>query len=399
MSERLSAVLSGAGRRPPWTLVKAVLGLLVIYFVPFVIADYQLVLMTSAAGAAIAILGLNLLFGYTGQISVGHAAFFGIGAYGVGIVVSRYGWSYPVGMLLSMVVAFAAGLIVSVPASRLKGLYLALVTIAVGAVFPALIRRFSSFTNGDNGIFNLQWQPPGWTGLYGLPGQQIWAFWVSGVCLVVACLLMHNLVNSRVGRALRAVRDNEVAAASAGIPVATFKALSFATAGALGAFGGALATASLGVVTPAQFGLLQSIEFLVAMVIGGAATIRGSIIGGLVQAYLAYYTSQLVSGPISGVIFGGAIIVAVFIAPEGIDGLLVRCRRAVVRRLGGNRKGRPADPPDQPVASVTSDPSGADLRVGVLGRSRAQHECSARVESVFNREKNIVNKLARAWPD
>lgn len=350
----MQAVTAHAARHLPWTLVATVLGLLGVYLVPFVVADYQLVLMTGAAGAAIAILGLNLLFGFTGQISVGHAAFFGVGAYGAGVLVSRYSWPYPAAMALSMVIAFVVGLVVSVPASRLKGLYLALVTLAVGAVFPALVRRFSSFTNGDNGIFNLQWQPPEWTGLYGLQGQQTWAFWVSGVCLVVACLVVHNLVHSRVGRSLLAVRDNEVAASSAGVRVARVKALSFATAGALGAFGGALATASLGVVTPAQFGLLQSIEFLVAMVIGGVATVRGSIIGGAIQIYLVYYTSQLFSGPISGVIFGGAIIAAVFMAPDGIDGLLVRGWRAVVGGFGGGRDLPAVTPADHHAARVTS---------------------------------------------
>lgn len=252
-----------------------------------------------------------------------------------------------------MVMAFVVGLIVSIPASRLKGLYLALVTIAVGAVFPGLLRRFSSLTNGDNGVFNLQWQPPSWTGLYGLDGQQIWGFWVSGGCLVVACLVAHNLISSRVGRSLLAVRDHEVAAAATGVRVTTVKALSFAVAGALGALGGALATASIGVITPGQFGLEQSIELLVAMVIGGAATLRGSIIGGAVYVYVPYYTSQVFSGPVSGVLFGAAIIVAVFLTPNGIDGLLVRAVTSAHLVLPSPRATQPESSDIEPAATVT----------------------------------------------
>ena len=323
--------VAAARRRVPWSLTAAVLGLVIVYYLPYAVSSFQLVLLTSAAGAAIAIMGLNLLVGYTGQISVGHAAFLGLGGYGAGVLVWKYHWSYVPAIVVSVVLAFVVGLAVSAPALRLRGLYLALVTLAVGAIFPGLLRRFASLTNGDNGIFNLQWQPPAWTGLYGLEGQQIWGFWVSGGCLVIAGLLMHNLVRSRIGRSLLAVRDHEIAAAASGIRISTVKALTFAVAGALGALGGALMVASIGVITPSQFGLEQSIELLVATVVGGAATLRGSIIGGAVYVYLPYYTSQFVSGPVAGVVFGGAIIVAVFVAPDGLDGLLVRITRLAGR--------------------------------------------------------------------
>jgi branched-chain amino acid transport system permease protein len=314
-------------QRAPWSLAVAVVGLALVYYLPYVVPSFQLILLTSAAAAAIAIMGLNLLFGYTGQISVGHAAFLGLGAYGTGVLVSKYHWSYVPAMAVSVLLAFVVGLLISAPALRLRGLYLALVTLAVGVSFPGLLLRFANLTNGDLGIFNVQWQAPSFTGLYGLDGQEIWGFWLSGGCLVLAGLLVHNLLSSRVGRSLIAVRDHEVAAAAAGIRVTTVKALTFAVAGSLGALGGALTVASIGVISPSQFGLEQSIELLVAMVVGGAATLRGSIIGGAVYVYLPYYTSQLVSGPVAGVVFGAAIIVAVFVAPDGLDGLLVRLVR------------------------------------------------------------------------
>jgi branched-chain amino acid transport system permease protein len=363
--------VSNSRRRPtvlrlrqhvPWSLAVAIVGLLVVYYVPYVVSSFQLILLTSAASAAIAIMGLNLLFGYTGQISVGHAAFLGLGAYGTGVLISKYHWSYVPAILVSVALAFVVGLLISAPALRLRGLYLALVTLAVGAIFPGLVTRFASLTNGTNGIFNLQWQPPAWTRLYGLDGQQIWGFWVSGGCLVLAGLLVHNLVNSRVGRSLLAVRDHETAAAAVGIRVSTVKALTFAVAGALGALGGALIVTSIGVITPSQFGLLQSIELLVATVVGGAATLRGSIIGGAVYVYLPYYTSQVVSGPLAGVIFGVAIIVAVFVAPDGLDGLLVRLTRMRPRAPVRHPGPQPEEAPlrdangdfDQAIESATS---------------------------------------------
>jgi branched-chain amino acid transport system permease protein len=158
------------------------------------------------------------------------------------------------------------------------------------------------------------------------------------------------------------VRDHETAAAAVGIRVSTVKALTFAVAGALGALGGALIVTSIGVITPSQFGLLQSIELLVATVVGGAATLRGSIIGGAVYVYLPYYTSQVVSGPLAGVIFGVAIIVAVFVAPDGLDGLLLRITRMRPRAPASHSGLKPEAAPlldakgdiDQAIESATS---------------------------------------------
>lgn len=304
-------------------LIFSAIGLVVVYFIPFVVGGSMLALLLNAVVASIAVLGLNLLFGYCGQISIGQAAFLGIGAYVSAILVVDAGWSYPLATLVSMVAAFVVGVVVSIPALRLKGLYLALLTLAVGVVFPSVVRRLEHFTQGDRGMFGVQWRAPSWTGLVGFEGQLIWVFWVAGACLVAACLLMHNLMSSRVGRSLVAIRDNEVAAASAGIPIARTKALAFGVAGALGALAGGLTAASVGVIMPMQFGLLQSIELLVAVVVGGVASIRGSLFGGAFYVFVPYYASELASGELAGAVFALAILVAIFVAPRGIDGLLV----------------------------------------------------------------------------
>jgi len=164
------------------------------------------------------------LFGYTGQISVGHAAFLGLGGYGAGVLVWKYHWYYLPAIIVSVVLAFVVGLAISAPALRLRGLYLALVTLAVGAIFPGLLRRFADLTNGDNGIFNLQWQPrPG-------PGCMDWRAANLGIldfwrmpCHRRAAGAQHGPQPYRP--VLLAVRDHEIAAAAAGIRISTVKAL------------------------------------------------------------------------------------------------------------------------------------------------------------------------------
>ncbi len=319
---------------------------LLIYFAPYLLGSFALALLTNVLIAAIAVLGLNVLFGYTGQISIGHAAFLGIGAYTSAVLVERAGFPYPVAIGCAMAAAFLVGMVVAVPALRLKGLYLALLTLALGAVFPGVVRGLAVVTNGDLGMFGVQWRAPGWTGLYGPDGQVIWMFWVSGLCLLVCCVLIANTMASAVGRSLVAVRDNDLAAASAGISVARTKALAFAVAGALGALAGGLSAASVGVLTPGQFGLLQSIELIVAVVVGGVASVRGSVLGGVFYVVVPYYAAEFFSGAFAGVVFAVAIIVVLFFAPHGIDGLLV----SVGRRLrGSTRSSRRSD--GRPIAT------------------------------------------------
>ncbi|GAA1511715.1 branched-chain amino acid ABC transporter permease [Nocardioides humi] len=327
-------------RVPVGTVLAVVAGLAAVYFVPYVVSGSMLALMLSAVIAAIAILGLNLLFGYCGQISIGHAAFLGIGAYVSAVLVIESGWSYPVAVPVSMLVAFAVGATVSIPALRLKGLYLALLTLAVGVTFPSVVRRLEGITQGDRGMFGVQWRAPSWTGLVGFEGQIIWMFWTAGACLVLSCLVVHNIVSSRIGRSLVAIRDHEVAAASAGVPIARTKAMAFGTAGAFGALAGGLTAASVGVITPSQFGLLQSIELLVAVVVGGAASIRGSLYGGAFYVFIPYYASEVASGELAQAVFAVSILIALFVAPRGVDGLAVD----LLRRVRGRRRSRPGLP-------------------------------------------------------
>ena len=157
---------------------------------------------------AIAALGLNLLTGYNGQISIGHGAFFGVGAYTTAILVADHGWSHFATLPAAAILAFGLGVLVGLPALRIQGLYLALVTLALATVFPLVITRFTSVTGGTQGMRVPRFRAPSWTGLT----DDQWKYYVLLAFAVIAFVLVRNLVKSRVGRAIIAIRDNETAA-------------------------------------------------------------------------------------------------------------------------------------------------------------------------------------------
>ncbi|HYD11022.1 MAG TPA: branched-chain amino acid ABC transporter permease, partial [Acidimicrobiales bacterium] len=170
---------------------------------------------------ALAGLSLNLLIGFTGQISIGHSAFFGIGAYATAILLSDHGWSPGWTFPVAGAVCFAVGVLVGLPALRLKGLYLTLVTLALAQMFVPLVRKFDELTNGSRGITSLRYEQPDWAGLpAGRAGRAEWLYWVALAMLAIGYVVVRNLVKSRVGRAMIAVRDNATAAAVMGVNVA-----------------------------------------------------------------------------------------------------------------------------------------------------------------------------------
>src|SRR4051812_16213263 len=174
--------------------------------------------LTDICILALAAVSLNLLIGFTGQISIGHSAFFGVGAYTTAILMADHGWSPGWTFVVAAALCFVVGVIVGIPALRLKGLYLTLVTLALAQIFPALIRKFDAFTHGSHGINGLLYQQPSWTHLdFGRQGASEWLYWVALFLLAVSYVVSRNLVKSRVGRAMIAVRDNQTAAAVMGV--------------------------------------------------------------------------------------------------------------------------------------------------------------------------------------
>jgi branched-chain amino acid transport system permease protein len=301
-----------------------------------------------------AALSLNLLLGFTGQISLGHSAFFGVGAYTTAIFVTRWGWSPLKTLPIAFVVAFVVGALVSLPALRIKGVYLALVTLTLGVVFPQFIKwpKIAWLTGGSRGLVdtgfkfdknNRTFEIFGWNPWGNLRGENVkpFYFWIAVMIVVIIYVICRGLVKSRVGRSLIAIRDNNTAAAVMGVNLALTKGMVFGLSAAMCALPGCL-TAMKGTVTPdsALLTVAGSITFLIVMVIGGAGSLWGPIIGAIVFQFITEKTSNWIEPdeipgifrPIfswsktapSGGIFALSLIALMFVAPLGLAGLWKR---------------------------------------------------------------------------
>jgi branched-chain amino acid transport system permease protein len=328
-----------------WGLTAAVI--VVLALIPQSFEAFQVNQYSDAITLAIAALGLNLLTGYSGQISVGHGAFFGVGAYTTAILVADHGWPYLATTAAAAVIAFLVGILIGLPALRIKGLYLALVTLALAVVFPQVIKRFTDVTGGTQGKQVGRFRAPDWTGL----AQDQFIFYLFLAFALVAWLLVYNLVRSRVGRALVSVRDNEIGAEVLGVNVALYKVVTFGLSAMLAGMAGSLSVYKSGFVNSGEYSIVLSILILVAVVIGGVATIAGPAIGAYLVTFLPEWTKGY-NDQLSPVIFGAVLILLMMVAPGGIMGLLRQIRAWVARQIG-NRGDR--SPPD-PAAALVSEP-------------------------------------------
>jgi branched-chain amino acid transport system permease protein len=322
----------------------ALLVVLAVVLLPETVGAFRLDQVTNALIIAIAVVGLNLLSGFGGQISLGHAAFFGIGAYSVGILTTRSDTPFVVALLGGMVLCFVVGVLVGLPALRLHGMYLALVTLAVGVLFPSLVRRFSDLTGGSAGLFGITFDPPPSLGYFaGRAGDTLWLYWVTVVAVGLSCLLVRNLMRSRVGRAVVSLRDNETVAVVMGVDRAMTRTVLFGLSGAIAGLAGGLFAAKSGIITPDGFSLVFTIHLLVGMVLGGRASFWGPILGGFAVYFIPVWTSDVGGGPIAGVLFGAVVIAMVFLLPTGLAGAL---RRLTGRLLVIRPRPEPAVPDD-----------------------------------------------------
>ncbi len=298
---------------------------------PYVVQTFQLSQITSVLILATAIVGLNLLSGFGGQISLGHAAFFGLGAYTAGVLSTKYGWALPLTFVAGMLLCFVVGVLVGVPALRLQGMYLALVTLAIGVIFPNVVRRFESFTGGSTGLIGVAYPPPAIPYFAGKAGATVWLYWLSVVALGLSCLVVWNIMRSRVGRGIVALRDNESAAIVMGVNRALVRTVLFGVSAAIAGLAGGLFAVKSGVLVPDSFSLLLTIELLVAMILGGSASFWGPLFGAAIIYYVPVWTADIGGGPIAGVMFGTVVIVMVFVLPSGIAGGLKQLAKRFVR--------------------------------------------------------------------
>jgi branched-chain amino acid transport system permease protein len=281
---------------------------LVVAFLPRFISSYHALEWARVGSYFIALLGLNVLTGYSGQISLGHGAFMAIGGYTSAILIAHHGvrdvWTIP----LAGLVAGGVGLAFGLPALRLRGLYLALGTFAVAVAFPALVQKYDHFTGGSAGLV-LTLHPNDW--LYYLT----WA--IGGAGLVLGWLVLAT----PVGRSFRALRDSEVAAVSSGISPALYKTLAFGISSFYAGIAGALVAISGAYVTPQTFPITLSLFLVVGMAVGGIGSLPGSVVGAILIQFLPSFTSNI-SAQAPQVIEGAILVGVMIILPGGVAGLL-----------------------------------------------------------------------------
>lgn len=267
-----------------------------------------------AGVAVIVALGVNLLTGFTGQVSLAHGAFYGIGAYTAVLLELKLGVPFVMALPAGGLLAAAVGLAVSVPAFRLSGHYLALATLGFNQVVQLVMIHWESLTNGPIGL-----RVPGFRHLGGLSAVQTSAL-IIVVCALVLYWVADNIVHSRTGRALVAIRESEIASSAAGIHLARYKAVAFAVSAFFAGIGGGLIAQHTLFVSPDYFGFLESVLFIIMIVVGGLGSTVGSVLGAVVMTALPELLGRLQEW--YGIIYGGILLVFVIAMPRGIVALL-----------------------------------------------------------------------------
>ena len=260
---------------------------------------------------AIVCIGLNLLIGYAGQISLGHAGFFALGGYASTILTARWGWPAPVAMIVGAVAVGLIAFAVARPVLRLKGHYLAMATLGLGIIVSIVINREIALTGGPDGMS----VPALRLGELRVTGAVAW-YWITGAFLLLAAWLSLNLIDSGIGRALRAVHGAEVAAETSGIDTARAKAMVFVVSAVFASIAGSLFAHSERFITPAEAGFLRSIEFVTMVVLGGMASTFGSVIGATILTVLPQLLVAFAD--YKHMVLGAILIGVMIVMPKGL---------------------------------------------------------------------------------
>ena len=296
---------------------------------PWIIAEYWLAQLTFVLIYAIVGLGLMLLAGFTGQFSMGHAAFLGVGAY-TQAYLTGLGWPFPVALFCSALLSALVGVVVGLPALRVKGIYLGIATLSFGFIVEEVFARWESVTGGNAGK---HLKAPN---LFGYEVSSGDSFYFLCLAITVVCtVLILNLLRSPTGRAFVAIRDSEISAQSMGIPLANYKTLSFALSAALAGVGGALYAHKLQFISPDQFNIIQSIDLLLMVVIGGLGSVHGAFLGAIFLISMPqvialskdYLPDAIGQAPgLQSVVYGVVLIAFVLFEPLGLYGRWLKIR-------------------------------------------------------------------------
>ncbi len=321
--EELTIFATDFGRVWMW------IGIFVLFvIVPLISSNYVLYVVNHMGIYAIAAIGLNILVGYTGQISLGHGAFFGVGAYAAAILATAVGFPFWLSVICAGLITAFVGMVFGLPSVRLKHLYLVIATLAGQFILQYLFVQWESLTKGPEGIL----LPRATLAGMDVKGDRSF-FYVIFFCFVTMTWLAVNLIRTRYGRAFIAIRDNDRAAEGMGIPIFRYKLISFAISSFYAGLAGGLAAYYVGGITPEPYSLMLSIEFIAMIIIGGLGSIPGSVFGAifitLLNELLTHTTGVLMNigaltkvaitiAPLREFVFGLAIVLFIIFEPRGL---------------------------------------------------------------------------------
>jgi branched-chain amino acid transport system permease protein len=320
IESREPPVLSVGGlSMPAWRMILLGAGLLVLAVLPFALKNFYIFQITLAIIYAIAILGLNLLTGFNGQFSLGHSAFYAIGAYTTAIMMDGFDIGYVWTLPAAAIICFVFGFLFGLPALRLEGVYLALATFALAIAIPQVLKStlVEHWTGGVQGITILKPDAP-----FGLPlNSDQWLYVFTVLVAVVMYVCAHNLVRSRTGRALVAIRDHPIAASAMGINVSLYKSLTFGVSALYTGVAGALGAIAISFVAPDSFTFQLAVALFVGLVVGGVASIPGTIVGGLFVLFVPNIAESFSKG-LAGAVYGIILLLVIYLMPSGAAGLM-----------------------------------------------------------------------------
>ena len=310
------------------TLAAALIVLVALAAAAFVFSDYHLFQLTMVVVYGIAILGMTLLTGINGQISLGHGAFYAIGAYTTGVLMTSWNVPYWATLPVAAVVCAGFGFLIGLPALRLGGLYLALTTFALAVAVPQVLKHkaVEQWTGGVQGLVIDKPDPP-----FGLPlSADQWLYLFTLAIGALIFLLAWNLTRGRIGRAMMAIRDHALAAEAMGINIALLKTRTFAVSAMCTGVAGSLGAIAVQFVAPDSFSVFVSITLFVGLVVGGVASIPGALFGAAFIEFIPNFAEQ-VSKAAPGAVYGVILIACMYVMPSGVGGALARLVRRVVR--------------------------------------------------------------------
>jgi branched-chain amino acid transport system permease protein len=312
------------------TAIKLSLFAIVAASIPVFAPAYALQQVAIAIAYAIAILGLNLLMGYAGQICLAQGTLFGVGAYVTAILNATYGVSPLATLPVAAAVSAAVGLLIGLPALRLQGLQLAIVTFGIAAAFPQLLLKLGSLTGGVSGLPVDAPETPGF--MTDVP--ELWLYLIALACAGVGALLVSRVLFGDAGRALRAQRDNPQIAQALGVNLTRTRLWAFATSSALAGLGGGVFAIVSGFISPESFLAIVSINIVIGSIVGGVTSIAGAFVGGLFMVFVPSWASDI-NLSLGNLIYGLALILIMMVARNGITGFIEKWISMIFRRAAG----------------------------------------------------------------